>query len=251
MLKMKKLSLAIFMALHGLVAFAQTSPPQANEWEKKLFISEYALPLLIEAAIANAPELQNAEAMKQVAQEQRKIVQKNFYSNFSINSAYQYGSFANFGALGPDQKSNFNAFNLPVRSQYFAGLSLALPLGQLLSRHHQIKIQDLTISQAEGNKEIAERTIRQNVIVMYQNIVLAKAQLELQQEAYQTAVVSNELASKQFRNGSILIDAMSTVQQAYSTTAVALQSAKVNYETSILMMEEVIGTKIIDLIQSK
>jgi len=247
---MKKISLALLISLNGFMAFAQTTTPLESDWEKKLFISEYALPLLMEAAIAHAPELQNADATNLIAVEQRKVIRKNFYSGFSLNSAYQYGTLRNWGST-TEPISSLNAFNQPIQAQYFAGFSIALPLGQLLSRHNLTKIQDLTISQTVENRKIVERSIRQLVITRYQAMVLAKGQLELHQEAFQSAVVSQEIANRQFKRGSILIDAMSTVQQTYTTAAVALQSAKVNYETSLLMMEETIGTKITDLIQSK
>jgi outer membrane protein TolC len=250
MINMKKLSLAIFLVFNGLVTFAQGTPPQGADWEKKLFYSEYALPILIDAALANAAELENADAAKLIAQEERKIIRKNFYSNFALNSAYQYGTWENFGYAG-DPVNSFNAFDSPLRARYTMGFTVALPLGQLLSRHNLIKKQDLTIAQVEGNRKIAEKQIRQQVITLYQNIVLAKSQLELQQQAYQSAVVTNKLAEKQFKSGEILIDAMSSVQQAYNSTAVALQTAKVNYETTLMMMEETIGTRLIDLIKSK
>ncbi|WP_165864881.1 TolC family protein [Rufibacter latericius] len=247
---MKKLSLALFLALYGLVASAQTAPAKGADWEKKLFNSEYALPILIETAIANSAELENAEAAKLASIEQKKIIRKNFYSGFSINSSYTYGSMNNWNSNG-EPVNSFNAFDAPLRARYSMGFSMSLPLGQLLSRHNTLKNQDLAITQVEGSRKLAERAVRMRVITLYQNLVLAKSQLELQQQAYQTAVVSQELAKKQFKSGEIMIDAMSNVQQAYTSTATALQTAKVNYETQLLMMEETIGTRIIDLIQSK
>ncbi|WP_187261798.1 TolC family protein [Pontibacter beigongshangensis] len=248
---MKKISLAILLVLHGMLAIAQTDPaPGASDWEKKLFISEYAIPLLIEAAITNSPELENAEATRQSAQEQRKITKKAFFSNFSLNSGYTYGTWNNFNING-EAVNSLNAFDAPLRARYNMGISMSLPLGQLVSRHNQLKIQDLTIAQVDANKRITERGIRQQVITLYQTLVLAKSQLELQQQAYQSAVISHELAEKQFRSGEIQIDVMSNVQQTYTSMTGALQSAKVNYETTLLMLEETIGTRIIDLIQSK
>ncbi|WP_205499815.1 TolC family protein [Rufibacter psychrotolerans] len=247
---MKKFTLAVLLAFQGMLVLAQSDPKQAADWEKKLFVSEYALPLLTQAAIANATELENADAVRLQAIEQRKIIRKNFYSGFSINSAYTYGSM-NAWSLNGEPINSFNAFDAPLRARYNMGLSMSLPLGQLLSRHNQIKSQDLAIAQAEGNRKLAERAVRQRVITLYQNLVLAKSQLELQQQAYQSAVVTHKLAEKQFKSGEIQIDAMSNVQQAYTNSAVALKQAKVNYETQLLMMEETIGKRLIDLIQSK
>ena len=247
---MKKLSLAILLALNGLMAVAQTDTKQGGEWEKKLFNSEYALPILIEAALGNAAELENADAAKLMAQEERKVIRKNFYSNFALTSAYQYGTWEQFGLAG-EPVNSFNAFDSPLQARYTMGFTMALPLGQLLSRHNLIKKQDMAIAQVEGTRKLAEKQVRQQVITLYQNMVLAKSQLELQQQAYQTAVVTNKLAEKQFKSGDILIDAMSTVQQAHTNSAAALRTAKINYETTLMMMEERIGTRLIDLIKSK
>ncbi|KAA3436766.1 TolC family protein [Rufibacter hautae] len=249
-MNMKKISLALLLTLYGLVASAQTAPSKGADWEKKLFNSEYALPILIETALANAPELENADAARLASMEQRKIIRKNFYSGFSINSSYTYGSMNNWNTNG-EPVNSFNAFDAPLRARYTMGLSMSLPLGQLLSRHNTIKNQDLAVIQAEGSKKLTEKAVRMRVINLYQNLKMAKNQLELQQQAYQTAVVSQEIAKKQFKSGEIMIDAMSNVQQAHTSAATALQTAKVNYETQLLMMEETIGTRLIDLIQSK
>ncbi|GGK56735.1 TolC family protein [Rufibacter glacialis] len=247
---MKKTFLVLFLALAYSVAFAQTDPKQGAEWEKKLFNSEYALPILIETALLNSAELENSEAAKLMAQEERKVIRKNFYSGFALNSAYQYGTWEQFGLAG-EPVNSFNAFDSPLQARYTMGVTMSLPLGQLLSRHNLIKKQDLAIAQVETTRKLAEKQIRHQVITLYQNMVLAKSQLELQQQAYQSAVVTNKLAEKQFKSGDILIDAMSAVQQAHTTTAAALQTAKVNYETTLMMMEERIGARLIDLIKSK
>ncbi|WP_207432159.1 TolC family protein [Sabulibacter ruber] len=248
---MKKITLAILLAFQGMLVMAQSGTTQeATDWEKKLFNSEYALPILTEAAITNAAELENADAAKLQAIEQKKIIRKNFYSGFSINSAYTYGSLGNYNLNG-EPINSFNAFDAPLRARYNVGLSMSLPLGQLLSRHNLIKNQELAIAQAEGSRKLAERAVRQRVITLYQNLVLAKSQLELQQQAYQSAVVTHKLAEKQFKSGEIQIDAMSTVQQAFTSSSAALKQAKVNYETQLLLMEDTIGMRLIDLIQSK
>ncbi|WP_187270217.1 TolC family protein [Pontibacter qinzhouensis] len=247
---MKKISLAILLVLHGMFAFAQADTAFSPDWEKKLFNSEFALPILIDAALKNAAELEHADAGKLMALEQKKILKKRFYSGFALTSSYQYGTWNNFG-WGGEPVNSFNAFDAPLRANYSVGFNVALPLGELLSRHNTIKQQDLAIAQVEAGRKLTEREIRQRVITMYQSIVLAKSQLELHQQAYQSAVVGNELAEKQFKAGEIMIDVMSTVQQNYTTTAVALESARINYETNLLMMEETIGMSIIDLIQIK
>ncbi|MFT2008999.1 TolC family protein [Pontibacter sp. 13R65] len=247
---MRKISLAILLVLQGIFAFAQTDAALSPDWEKKLFNSEYALSILIDAALANAAELEHADAGKLMALEQKKIIKKRFYSGFALTSSYQYGTWNNFGWAG-EPVNSFNAFNSPLRANYSLGFNVSLPLGELLSRHNTIKQQDLAIAQVEAGRKLTEREIRQRVITMYQSLVLAKAQLELHQQSFQSAVVSHELAEKQFKSGEIMIDVMSNVQQNYTNTAVALQSAKINYETNLLMMEETIGVRIIDLIQIK
>ena len=117
----------------------------------------------------------------------------------------------------------------------------------IIGRKHQIKVGELTIKQIEEDKNIGERAIRQNVITAYQNLSLAKIVLDNSQEALQTALVSRNIATKQFREGDIQVIDQMSVNQMYNSAALQQKQALNNFQTSVLLLEEMIGMKLNNL----
>ena len=254
---MKRLILSIFLSLQVLIALGQTEGQnRPNDWQEKFFqSSEEVLPILFEAAIKNSAQVEKLDLGKEIALQESKIIRKEIFTNVSLGGTYTYGTsfnllrFANPGQVFDPEMLGFNAFKLPSSAQYGTGLTVGLPIGQFLTRHNKIKRQELIQKQFFAESKNTEMEIRKVVIGLYQNIVLAKAELELNQEAFQTASVHYKLAEKQLASGEIMLSEMSVIQETYTRAAIAKETAKVKYETTFLYMEELIGMRIKDLLQ--
>ena len=241
---MKKTVFTLILALNGLVVFGQTKPSTANNnWQDKFFKSpETTIPLLINAASKNSNELVRIDQQSQIAQEQLKLTKKQIYTNVSLGSGLGYGT--RIGGFGDD----FTGTNVRPYTNYNVGLNAGISLMNLLGRKHQIKMGELNIAQIEENRKAGERSIRQNVISAYQNLSLAKIILDNSQEALQTALVSKNIATKQFREGDIQVIDQMSVNQMYNSAVVQQKQALNSYQTSVLLLEELIGMKLNDLI---
>ena len=238
---MKKIVFSLILALNGLVVFGQTKTSSANNWQDKFFKNpETTLPLLINAATKNSYELHRIDAQSQMAQEQLKLTKKQIYSNVSLGSGVGYGTrLGNF--------SDVNGVNIRPYKNYNVGINAGISLTNILGRKHQIKMGELSIQQIEDDRNLGERTIRQNVITAYQNLSLAKVVLDNSQEALQTALVSKNLAAKQFREGDIQVVDQMSVNQMYNSAVVQQKQALNTFQTSVLLLEEMIGMKLNDL----
>ncbi|PIQ20308.1 MAG: hypothetical protein COW65_15745 [Cytophagales bacterium CG18_big_fil_WC_8_21_14_2_50_42_9] len=238
---MKKIVFSLILALNGLVVFGQTKTSSANNWQDKFFKNpETTLPLLINAATKNSYELHRIDAQSQMAQEQLKLTKKQIYSNVSLGSGVGYGTrLGNF--------SDVNGVNIRPYKNYNVGINAGISLTNILGRKHQIKMGELSIQQIEDDRNLGERTIRQNIISAYQNLSLAKVVLDNSQEALQTALVSKNLATKQFREGDIQVVDQMSVNQMYNSAVVQQKQALNTFQTSVLLLEEMIGMKLNDL----
>ena len=241
---MKKTVFTLILALNGLVVFGQTKPSTANSnWQEKFFKSpETTLPLLINAAMKNSTELIRVDQQSQIAKEQIKLTKKQIYTNVSLGSGVGYGT--RIGGFGND----FTGTNVRAFKNYNVGLNAGVSLMNLLGRKHQIKMGELSIAQIEEDRKSGERAIRQNVITAYQNLSLAKIILDNSQEALQTALVSKNIATKQFREGDIQVIDQMSVNQMYNSAVVQQKQALNSYQTSVLLLEEMIGIKLDQLI---
>lgn len=250
---MKHLAFLLLLLLAFTRAHGQDSlsAPTGAAWEEKFFDTEAILPLLMEAAVKYSAEIEKLELAKAMAGEDLKIKRREILSGIALGTGYTYGSRMGLATTEGPTQNQLNAFVLPAQAQYNVGVMVALPISQVLNRSQELNKQKMTMQAAEADRKVKERQLRQLVISLYQDIVLAKAQLKLHQEAFQTAHIHFKLAEKQFESGELPLSEMAKINESYSGAAIAQGTAKIKYATSFLLMEELIGMKIYDLMSGK
>jgi outer membrane protein TolC len=249
---MKPVSLLILLLLAFLGAQGQSPTTRpAEDWEEKFFTAAAALPLLMEAAIKNSAEIERLEITKNMAQEELKIKRKEILSGIGLGSGYTYGTRIGLGNAEVQQQNQLNAFVLPAQAQYNVGVMLSLPISQVLNRSHELNKQKMNLLLTQADRKAQESQLRQLVISLYQDIMLAKDQLRLHQEAFQTANIHFKLAEQQFDKGEISLSEMAKINESYSAAAIAHGTSKIKYTTAFLLLEELIGMNIYDLMSRK
>ncbi|MGV3505103.1 MAG: TolC family protein [Adhaeribacter sp.] len=246
---MRQAALLLLLLLACLPARSQDSTGAAGEeaWQERFFRSDETLPLLMEAAISYSAEIERVDLGRNIAREDLKIKQKEIFSGIGLGSGYTYGTRIGLGTGETQQQNQLNAFVLPAQAQYNVGVMLALPISHVLNRGNELSKQKMVVQQAEADRKIKERQLRQLVIGQYQEVVMARAQVKLHQEAYQTINIHHKLAEKQFAKGEISLSEMARISETYAAAATAQGTSQVRYATAFLMMEELIGKKIKDL----
>jgi outer membrane protein TolC len=250
---MYKALLSFALVLCTLATFAQNIPKRVENWQDKFFqSSEIVLPILTDAAIKYSAQIENLDAAKQIALADQNIEKKRILSGTLLGSSYSYGNvYSLANSTTASQIGGANPFSLPTRSLYNVGVQTGISLYTLLGRRYELQKQELLIKQADANRKLGEREIRRSVINLYQEIVLAKAEEEISEEAYQAANVRFKLAERQFAAHEIQVDDIVTVQEFYARARTVRETARIRYETAFLLMEELIGMKVIDLMNSK
>lgn len=250
---MTRIVLCLAIISQTLIAFGQSKPKPADNWQEKFFqSSDIVLPILIDATIKYSAQIEHLDAAKQIALANQSIERKRVLSGLSIGSSYSYGSVYNLvDPTGARPVGGTNPFNLPAQSLYNVGVQAGVSLATLLGRRYELQKQELGLKQADANRKLGEREIRRSVINLYQEIVLAKAEQEISEEAYQTANLRFKLAEKQFASREIQVNEIVTVQEFYARARIVRETAHIRYETAFLLMEELIGMKVIDLMNGK
>ncbi|WP_162054838.1 TolC family protein [Pontibacter pamirensis] len=252
---MKKLITTLLFTMHVLMVIAQVNPVQTEQQlspqEKFFSFSDYALPLLYDAAIQHSAEIENTEAAKRIASEEIQIGKRLILSGISLNSGYSYGTWFQFAGAGETTPSQWNAFSQPVRSNWNVGLGMSFSLLNILNRGNEITIRQMGLKQAESNRKLAEMEIRKEVIALYQQLTLSRTVLQNYQDAYQSASINKEISDKRFREGEIQVAEQIEAMEYYNASSLALQEAKNTYATNLLLLEERIGMTINTLISGK
>jgi len=235
------------MALCTFLAFSQTKPDSTGTRMELFFTSpNMALPLLFDAAIAHAAEMEQLQASKEIAQENITQGKRQVLSGIGMGAGYNYGSRIRYSDT--DQSSNpWNPFDVPVQPYYNIGVNVSFSLLNIINRRSEVNKRVQALKQVESNEKLTEREIRKEVITLYQELVLARKVMETTQDAYQSASLSKQIAEQRFSQGQIQVDEQMEVIDYHSKAALALEEAKNTYITSYLLLEERIGTTIQNL----
>lgn len=247
---MRKLLGSFLLSFHALLAFGQTQPTSAEGWQNTFFNSPgTAIPLLISAAAQHSAQLKTAEVQKSISQQDLKLAKKNILGALSIGTTYNYGNQGSFGTFDPNNPNT--GVNTFTSSRYSVGVNLGLSVADIANRKHQIKREELNYQRTEFTRQEQENQLRQEVITLYQSVLLARKLLTLQQEAYVTAQSNYRLAERQFRQGQLLLPEVSDANTKLTGAAIAQETALNQYNTAFMLLEELTGAKISSLMTTR
>ncbi|TGE10218.1 TolC family protein [Hymenobacter fodinae] len=246
---MKKLLGGLFLVLHTTLVLGQTKTTATESWQTTFFDApNTAIPLLTAAAIKHSAQLKSMEIEKSIGQQDIKLAKKNLLESVVLGGSYTYGNLASITTADIDNPNQFRTTSAP---RYNTGVSVGLPLGQLTNRGNRVKKEELNFQRLEALRQEQENMLRRQVIEMYQNVLLARKTLALRQEALVTVQTNYQLAEKQFRQGQITLPALSAVSTQLTELSVSQESARSQYDTSFMILEEFVGSPISSLMTSR
>ncbi|WP_170172769.1 TolC family protein [Hymenobacter rigui] len=227
---------------------AGLTEPEAGRaaWEIRFFDQpELTLPVLVAAAVRHSAEVKALEAERAVTREDLQIARKAILGSVVLTNSLGYGNIANVALADPSV--------VPVRTDnsarhYATSLNLNLPLDRLASRPNQIARQKLQGQRLEYLAQSRRDAVRQRVIDLYQAVLLAHRVLGLRQQSYVNASLNAQLAEKQFRTGEATLADLSLMQDRFINASIDRESAASSYTTALLLLEEVTGAKVADLL---
>lgn len=241
---MSKLWAVGLLALGTLPALAQSAPAPtpdlAEPWQTVFFESPgVALPLLTAAVLKRSAQLESMELNKALDRQELQITRENILGALSVGTNYNYGSLVTIGT-----GTGLPPLGTTGDGRYSVNVGLGVSLGQLVSRGNQIQRARLNLERSELQRKSFEDQLRQQVIPLYQNVRLARKLLTLQQEAYVTVQTNFRLSERQFRQGQLALPDFAQATGQVNAASVAQETARNQYETAFMALEELAGTKI-------
>ena len=218
------------------------APDYEEEWQRIFFQQPVlALASLTAAAIRVAPALRTIEAEKAIYKEDVILARQNLLSSVSVGGSYNYGNLASIQLVDPKSPNQFNTFN---SSRYSVGANVAVPLDRVVGRKHLINKELLQVERAESVRQEREAALRQQVLQLYQQVLLAKKVLGVHQESLVMAQVSQQLAEQSFRQGQVSMADLAAANERYTQATIARETSASHYTTAFLTLEDVVGAKI-------
>jgi outer membrane protein TolC len=200
------------------------------------------LPMLIDSAIKNNPEVNRADNSIGLAKENLQIAKKSIYSAFSLFSSYNYGNNANVIT------GSVSTINQVQSSYYNVGVYVQLPMTHLVSRKNTIRASEFQVKMAENEKKSAEQYLTDEVIREYQELKLALQLVKVSSEGKQTALVNYQMCQKQFLQNDVALTELSRIQDIYTKASIEFEIDVNRFQTAYLKLENFTGVKLANLI---
>ena len=222
-----------------------TSAAPAEAWETVFFEQPtVTLPVLTAAAIGHSALIKSLVAERGIGEQDIAIARKSILGSVSLNGAYTYGNL--LGIYVTDLSGGPSSVR--TTSRYGVGASMALPLDRIVSRGNFIKRAELGRDREEAMRQDREDLVRQQLIQLYQNVLLARRLLTLRQQAFVNLQTASHLAESQFAQNELTLTELTSTTAALTEATVAQESARSQYDTTFMLLEEVVGTKISTLL---
>ncbi|MEI6947121.1 TolC family protein [Paraflavisolibacter sp. H34] len=249
-MKLGKLLLPVLTGALLLVSSlcrAQVAPGMDSLLVRALATDEL-LPLLIDSALKNSPQIRVAGNTADIARANLRMNKKSIYNALSVSTVYGYGNTVTAGSNQPTGGTTINNLVTQERANYNVGVGLYLPLTQLLNRKDMIQAGKLQIRIAEHERENDSIAIRQEVIRLYQAMKLAQRLVTVSGKRRQGAQINNSMAEKNFLQGQITIDQYSEISERHAQALQDFETAANNFQTSFLLLEAFTGVHLSKLI---
>jgi len=201
------------------------------------------LNVFIESALKNSPLLLVSDKEKDKILEQIKIQKKSWSEFIQIDGNTRYGLY-NQLTVNDQVTADLPAVGIQSDKQqlnYYAGLTLKLPLSYFANKKNELKILNFSIQETELKKEQLKKDITQIVIEEYYKFKYFREMLDAYQITLQTMKISYLKSVKDVENGTVNFSEFATITYSYSKAEEGYTKLKNDYYTQIYKLQVLTG----------
>lgn len=245
---MNRLNLILVLFLFNLSVFAQTTA-KTDSLNNVLTFDKLLIPELdecIQSALKNSPLLKVNDQQIESLLEEIKIKKKSWLDYLQIDANTRYGLFNQLtltestGSTSPDIAIQ----QAKTQLNYFAGLSIKLPLSYFVNNKSEQKILKNSIKETELKKQDLKNEISKLVVIEYFKLKNFTDLLDAQQNNLQTTQIDYLKAKKDVQNGMLGITEFASISTSYTKAIEAFMKTKNEYYTQIYILKILTGTNL-------
>ncbi|WP_259016108.1 TolC family protein [Emticicia fluvialis] len=249
---LRKNSLIVFIFLVSYfftISETRAQVTAADDALTRALATDALLPLLIDAALKNSPQIKKLNSNLKAAESTLKYNKNLIYSGITVGGNYHYGT--NYSAV-TDQTSYENVLNRLTMVQsgfYSVGGGISFPLSGLLNRKHLINTGKAQIESIENDKDVSALSIRQDVIALYQELKLSHKLLAISSSNKQAFQVNYNLAEKEFLQGQLSVSEVSRMLDYINKAKMEYETTLNKFQTNLFQLESFTGVSLSSLLQ--
>jgi len=207
-------------------------------------ISTFIPPLhvLIDSAMLHDPGLRMRELQIIINNAKLKGSRIDWTKNVGIQTDVRFGTFDNYSN---NVSGGIPTNNVTTRTEmrYGYGAYISLPLFNAFNRGHQLTIAKTELEQARSLADNERGVLTQEVIRQYNDLVLRQRLLKIKSKSLETSRINMQMTEKGFLSGTISMSEYVTISEAVSRAEADCESARMDFLTSYLILEEIVGMK--------
>ena len=193
----------------------------------------------IDSAIIHHPIIKNSDKSISIRAREITTVRRNWQKHFYIESSYRYGNTFNF--IQYEDNPNNSTISSQDQIYYYAGGYVSFPIEELLNRRNKIKIAQERKEQSILDKEIAVKSIRNQVISLYNDILLYQQIVTVANTNQEELAQQILYAEMEFEQHNITIEEYSRVKDMYTKARIEFEQARFSLNRSYLLLQEIVG----------
>ncbi|MFI0491533.1 TolC family protein [Flavobacterium sp.] len=161
--------------------------------------------------------------------------------NLGMQADTRYGTFDNTSLSATGGTSSTSLTTNTKQLNYGVGLYLKFPVFDFLNRKNQVAQAKLELDEAKSMLQFQEDEIRQNIIKLYQELILKQKLLRIKSETLGNSRVNFQMIEKEFRNGIVPIAEYVRISSMSSNMESDYEIAKSDYLAAKQILEEMAG----------
>ena len=253
MKKLHRAFVALTLAVAAIPASAQFNKSGINAGffdsseQSQLNFTDFHLPplaVLYENAKSN-PNILILAKQQQIAKAEVEKQKRHIFSYLQGHASYSYGKADMWGNNSSTYSPTLYQFQGTEQSYWNIGVSLAVPLEDILDLKAAVKRKKMEVDRAQLEKDAAFDQLKLQIATLYVKITNDLVTLRTASEhaaIYQGAGVLNQ---EQFQNGEMSIEDFVFTKQRENGAVSAYQSLQTQITTDILTLEILTHTPII------
>jgi len=201
------------------------------------------LETIIDSAIINNPYVKFRDLQIGVNQNKLEANQLQWSRNLGIQADGRYGTFNNFSTNTSEGQTPSTVSTLTSQFNWGFGAYIKFPLFDLIGRKTQVGLSELEVGQADVMAQMQRNEVRQAAIKQYNELVLSQRLLRNKSKYVETAIISMNMAEKEFKNGIIPVAEFARISEIESKAELDFETAKMNFTNAYMILEELAGIK--------
>ncbi len=238
-----KFSLFILAILMFRISGFAQNPANFDSMKENIETMLPPLETIIDSAIANNPFVRFREMDIKVNEHKLQTDKIVWTKDLGVQTDIRYGTFNNFSTNTAEGQTPATLASLSSQFNYGVGAYLKVPIYDFVNRKNQINQSKAEIEKAISMAEVQRNEVRQLVIRQYNDVILKQRLLRNKSKYIETARVNMLMAEKEFQNGVIPLGEYTRISDIASRAESELESAKSDFTTAYMILEELVGIK--------